>query len=728
MALLGTIRNKFGAVIMGLIFLGILSFLFMDISPSGNGLGGRSMTVGYVNGDKISNDLVQEYSQNFQNGQYLAEQIQEQVWNQIVREKLMDRKVMEAGFSVTADEMGDMFVSPDPSRLSSTIRNYFGDRQTGMVNTDDIKQRIEYYHNTTLLLKQATTPKQREEMLEQQKNWLSLEKSVKQERLQSKYFDAIGMGVYTPTWMVEMEHKTQEAAYTFDYVRIPYTNISDKIEVTDAEMNAYIAAHPRQYKREATANIEYVMFDVTPTAKDSAEYRQEMLANAKSFAEAKSITEDSAVVARLYGQFPANYYTKEELSEPQSIVDSVFASATGTVFGPYINNNKYVVLKKVESKGLPDSVRSRHILIQTNSKLAARATPILDSLKKVLLTTPGASFDSLAFQFSEDGSREKGGDLGWKAKDGSFVPEFEEYMFYTGKKDSLQLVYTRFGVHLLQITDYKFETNKSGVRIAKVEKDIIPSGGTSEDKQREVVEFITNNRKSADVKAAAKQKGLTVNPASGLQQGGYIIPGIGAPSGSSTAADIIRWAHNPETEIGVVTNRPYALENTELNYTEKFIVTVLVSRTPKGLATLDDPQVRSEVDRILRNQKKTEVVKAKLAKITSLDALAGEYSLIRETATNVKYSAANLGGAIGVEPKVLALAAATEAGKMSGAVGGKEGVYVLQVTSKIDAQPITNVKASRDQITGRIAQIVSERTIFEGLKEVADIQDDRSNY
>lgn len=726
MALLGTIRNKFGAVIMGLIFLGILSFLFMDISPSGNGLGGRSMTVGYVNGDKISNDLVQEYSQNFQGGQYLAEQIQEQVWNQIVREKLMDRKVMEAGFSVTADEMGDMFISPDPSRLSPTIRNYFGDRQTGMVNTDDIKQRIDFYHNTTLLLKQATTPKQREEMLEQQKNWLSLEKSVKQERLQSKYFDAINMGVYTPTWMVEMEHKTQEAAYNFDYVRIPYTNISDKIEVTDAEMNAYIAAHPRQYKREATANIEYVMFDVTPTAKDSAEYRQEMLDYAQDFAETKSITEDSAVVARLYGQFPANYYTKEELSEPQSIVDSVFASADKTVFGPYINNKKYVVLKKVESKGLPDSVRSRHILIRAEDPTAGqKAKSLLDSLKKVLLTTPGASFDSLAFKFSQDGSRDKGGDLGWKGKDGSFVPEFEEYMFYTGKKDSLQLVYTRFGVHLLQITDYKFETNKSGVRIAKVEKDIIPSGGTTEDKQREVVEFITNNRKGADVKAAAKQKGLTVNPASGLQVGGYDIPGIGT---NSTAADIIRWAHNPETEIGVVTNRPYALENAELNYTEKFIVTVLISRAPKGLATLDDPQVRSEVDRILRNQKKTEAVKAKLAKITSLDALAGEYSLIRETATNVKYNVANLGGAIGVEPKVIALAAATEPGKMSGAVGGKEGVYVLQVTSKVDAQPISNVKASRDQITGRISQVVSERTVFEGLKEVADIQDDRSNY
>lgn len=727
MALLGTIRNRFGAVIMGLIFIGILSFLFMDISPSGNGLGGGSLTVGYVNGDKISSELVQEYSQNFQGGQYLAEQIQEQVWNQIIREKIMDRKVMEAGFTVTPEEMGDMFLSPDPSRLSPTIRNYFADRQTGMVNTDDIKQRIDFYHNTTLLLKQATTQKQREEMLEQQRNWMSLEKSVKQERLQSKYFSAISMGVYTPTWMVEMEHKTQNASYNFDYVRIPYTNINDKIDVTDQEMNDYIAKHPRQYKREATASIEYLMFDVTPTAADSAQYRAEMQECANDLAAAKDITADSNVIARLYGQFPANYFTKDELSEPQSIVDSIMASATGTVFGPYLNNKKYVVLKKIATKSIPDSVKTRHILIRNESPSAGRAKIVLDSLKKVLLTTPGASFDSLAFKYSEDGSRTTGGDLGWKAKDGGFVPEFEEYMFYTGQKDSLQIVYTRFGAHLLQITGYKYETNKSGVRIAKVEKDIIPSGGTTEDKQREVVDFITNNRTADALKAAAKQKGLTVTPASGLQEGGYTIMGIGVGA-SSTAADIIRWAHNPETEIGMVTNRPYSLENTELNYTEKFIVTVLISRTPKGLATLDDPQVRSEVDRIIRNQKKTEAVKAKLAKLTSLDAIAGEYGVIRETANNVQYSVANLGGAIGVEPKVVALAAATTAGQMSSAVGGKEGVYVLQLTSKTDAPPMANVKASRDQITGRIAQIASEGILFESLKEVADIQDDRSKY
>ena len=54
----------------------------------------------------------------------------------------------------------------------------------------------------------------------------------------------------------------------------------------------------------------------------------------------------------------------------------------------------------------------------------------------------------------------------------------------------------------------------------------------------------------------------SVNTAAGLEEGGYNITGIGK---NSTSADIVRWAHNPETTVGEVTNRPYSIENEELN-------------------------------------------------------------------------------------------------------------------------------------------------------------------
>lgn len=723
MALLGTIRNRFGALMMGMIFLAIGAFLFMDISPGAGAPSSGATTVGYVNGDKVSNELVQEYSRNFQGGQFLTEQIQEEVWNQIVREKLVGQKVAEAGIDVTADEMGDMFLSPDINRLSPTVRTYFGDRERGgAVNTEELKRRIDLFHNTAALLQQATTPREKEEMLTQQKQWINLEKSIKQERLETKYFDAIQAGVYIPTWMVEMEHKTQQAAYNFDYVRIPYTSITDKIEVTDSEITAYIAAHPKEFKREETASLEYITFLVSPTAKDSADYQLEMQGYAEGLAKATTIKEDSLAIARYYGTFPAEFMTKEELSEPQDIIDSLFKANEGTVFGPYLNDGKYIVLKKVEEKKLPDSVRARHILIRAdNPQDGQQARLLLDSLKLVLETDKTASFDTLAANFSQDGSRDVGGDLGWKAKDGSFVPQFEEHMFYTGEKDSLKLLYTQFGVHLIQITGYQYKTNNVGIRIAKVERDIIPSTATTENKENEVIDFITNNRTTSEMRDAAKKMGLTINPVSSLEKGGYNIIGIGT---NSTAAEIISWAHNPETQVNNVTVRPFLIENEELNYTDRFVVTALTSKTPKGLATFEDSKVKGDVDRILRNQKKVELIKGKTKAGTSLDAIAGEYSIIKETATNVSYASANI-GTVGVEPKVVATAAKTEVGKISEVIGGKEGVYFIQVTSVVEAPAIANVKASRDQISNRIAQQLSLPTVFMHMKELSTIIDNR---
>lgn len=729
MALLGTIRNRFGWVMMGLIFVGIFAFLFMDISPGGNTPSGNTRTVGSVNGEKISGDLVRQYSADYQGGQYITEEINQYVWDRIIDEKLVGQRTSEAGMTVSPLEMGDMFVSADPRLLSSTVRQYFGDRQRGgAVNTQDLKQRIDAFHSPATLA-QITDAEQKEQYMKQRDAWFSLEKTVKQNRLREKYLTSLRKSIYTPNWMVEMEQKTQETAYDFDYVRIPYVNIKEDVQVSDQEIKDYIAAHPREYKREATANLSYVLFDVVPTAQDSAEYITEMTAIADDFRDNTTTLEDSTTVEINYGTFPEDYFKKDQLSEPLGMADSIFAAADGTVFGPYLYNGKYRVVKKIAEKVLADSVRSRHILIpvqaqgQQGQMERQNATVLLDSIKNVLLTDPTASFDSMAVAFSQDGSASLGGDLGWRAKDGGFVPQFENYMFFSGEEDSLQILYTQFGVHLIQITDMKFETNTVGVRIASVEKDIIPSVKTTEDVQRVVLEFITTNRTVEELKKAAKDNSMTVSTATGLENKGFDISGIGR---NSTSADLINWAHDAETGIGEVTNRPYAIENEILNCTDKFVAAALTARAPKGLASITDSKVKADVDRILRNEKKTAIVKQKLATLTSLDAIAGEYGLPKETATAMMYGSANLTAAT-FEPKVAGLAASTPVGQMSTVVGGKEGIYVLNMTSVTDPKPIDNLEATRTKLTSRTASVIAN-SVMEAVKDAAEIEDNRSQY
>ncbi|MGH1335061.1 MAG: peptidylprolyl isomerase [Aureispira sp.] len=725
MALLGTIRNRFGWLMMGVIFVGIASFLFMDISPGNSLPQAGGATVGYINGEKVTNDMVREYSEDYKGQGYLNEEVQKDVWDRIIGEKLLLQKTEEAGMMVSPVEMGDLFVSDRPELLSSIVVQRLGDPQTRQVNVQQVKQTMDFMKNTGEIIAQTKdNPSQRASALEQQQQWFALERAVKVKSLQDKYFIALEKGIYTPSWLAELDNTIEETSYNFDYVRVPYTNVTDAIEITDQAIQGYIQDNPKAYEREATASIEYVTFDVIPTAEDSSVYRQELLEVAEDMGKATNIKEDSLVIQRNYGTFAANYYTKDELSVPASLKDSLLNAPDGTVFGPYVEQKQFKILKKIESKQLPDSVQARHILIRATDPTAGQAArKTLDSLKAVLEEDPNASFDSLALQFSQDGSRTQGGDLGWKAKDGSFVPQFEEYMFYTGKEDAYDIIYTQFGVHLIQITGYKFENNKKGIRIATVSRDIIPSSKTTSDIKRTALEFIANNRTLEEMKASARENGLNPVPAIGLEEGSFTISGLGK---SSTAAEIIRWAHEGTTETNEVTNQAYVVEDEALNYTKQFVVAALTSRTKAGLASIEDPQVRGDVDRILRNEKKVELVQAKAGTAGSLDGLAGEYGVVKESALAVKYGSANV-GTVGAEPKVAAMAAGTALGTVSKAVGGREGVYVLEVLSKNDAPAITDAETARDKTSQRIARVVSAG-VYQSMKDGADIIDDRQQY
>jgi peptidyl-prolyl cis-trans isomerase D len=720
MALLGTIRNRFGWLMMAVIFIGIASFLFMDISP-GNSLPSANTTVGYINGEKVTNDMVRAYTEDYQGQGYLNEEIQKNVWDRIIGEKLLLQKTTEAGMMVTPEEMGDLFVSDRPELLSSLVVQRLGDPQTRQVNTQQVKQTMDFMKNTGQILSQTKdNPQQRAAALEQQQQWFALERAVKVKSLQDKYFIALERGIYTPSWLAELDNKIEETGYNFDYVRVPYTNVTDPIEITDQAIQDYIKAHPKEYEREATVSLEYITFDVTPTAADSAEYRQELLEIAEDMQKAEDMKDDSLVIQRNYGSFPANYYTEDELGVPFGMKDSLVNAPDGTVFGPYVEGQQFKVLKKIATKSIPDSVKSRHILLPAKTAEEAQtARRTLDSLKTLLEEDESVSFDSLAAKFGTDGTRLTGGDLGWSGK-GKMVPAFEQYLFYDGEKDAYKLVPTQFGLHLVQITGYKYETGKEGIRIATVSRDIIPSAKTTSEVKREALEFIANNRTLEEMKTAAREKGLNPVPAIGLEEGTFTISGLGK---NSTSAEIIRWAHDDVTEVNEVTNQAYVLEDVALNYTKQFVVAALTSRTKAGLASIEDPQVRGDVDRILRNEKKTELVQAKASTAGSLDALAGEYGVVKESALAVKFGSANV-GTVGAEPKVAAMAAATELGTVSKAVGGREGVYVLEVLSKNDAPPVSDAAAARKKTTERLARVISSG-VYTNMKDQADIIDDR---
>ena len=116
----------------------------------------------------------------------------------------------------------------------------------------------------------------------------------------------------------------------------------------------------------------------------------------------------------------------------------------------------YLVVKLTDKRPRVESVRASHILIRIAGNSPADtlkayndAMAIMDSIKS------GVAFDSLAMRNSADKySAVKGGDLGYFAR-GQMVREFDNAAFNLKVGEIAGPVRTRFGYHIIKLTDIK---------------------------------------------------------------------------------------------------------------------------------------------------------------------------------------------------------------------------------------------------------------------------------
>lgn len=88
---------------------------------------------------------------------------------------------------------------------------------------------------------------------------------------------------------------------------------------------------------------------------------------------------------------------------------------------------------------MAEKIRCAHILVEKMST----AQEVLDRINK------GESFAKLAEEYSMDGTRKRGGDLGYFGR-GVMVKEFEEAAFKLEKGQVSGLVRTQFGYHIIK--------------------------------------------------------------------------------------------------------------------------------------------------------------------------------------------------------------------------------------------------------------------------------------
>lgn len=700
MAVLSSIRSR-GKLIAICVGGALLAFVLGDFISSGATIFGASQTkMGDINGNTIDyvqfqqqvesrqSFMEQLYGRNALNGN-VNDEVRDYVWQQAVRENTILKNANEQGVIVTDAEIANLVQT---GYVTGTIRQMFSDPQTGvydpLVANNYIQQGRD---NKTIRF-----------------IWQNLENELRQSRQMEKYLGMVNAGMYVTTAEVEREFAQRTQISDIKYVSIPYSDIKDEeVNVSEDKIKAFYNENIKRYVSSSeTRDLSYVVFDVIPTDKDSAEALK--IANSiKPGLESATPAEiESFINSKSDIPYAPYHYSKGDLSNP-TVDDMMFSQEPGYVYGPYVEGEYYNLARLISREMRPDSVEVSHILLALNNpadSLTVKAKA--DSLLGVY--NSGVDFGALAAQFNEGGAPSDSGKVGWLTERSNIVPEFLNASFAT-EKGKTTIVRSAYGYHIIKVTDKTAPKQKVSVGIVAV--DIRPSDQTRQAAYAKASEFAGRNRTRQQFEQAVTEQKLPARVAPGITSNTSQIPGI------ENSREIIRDAFNEEKSKEV--SGVYEMG-------DRFIVAVITGIHPKGTQSL--ASVKNEVTRLATNDAKGDAILNKLGSVSSVDEAANKMGKEVKDATSVHLDMVQIPG-IGFEPKVIAAAAALQQGQVSAPIKGENGVYVLQNTSFTPAQAIQpiNVKTDRTMMESDLKNRASYQA-YQSIIDQANITDQRVKF
>lgn len=703
MAILGQIRSR-PWLLMGVIALALLAFLVNPESID-KVFGKNPDVLGKVNGEKITRE---EFNDQLFVLQQQADQqgqpktgLEEQAWQLLVQSKLIKQQFEKMGFEMTEDYFWNQL---QYDQMFAQQKQFFDEK--GNFKTQELKKQIEEM--------KAASP-------EGYNQWLKTRKSIEYRLMARQVFANISIGITTGKKEAEELMKQRDQLADIDFVKIDYAAYLQKnnIKVTTEDLANYIKQHPVMFKAEASRNIGVVYFPSQPSAADDAAAQKEINKLFSGGTDASGGTEnfqntknDSMfVMANSDMPFNAQYMSPGQL--PQTIQTQVPTAAVGQVFGPYKEQNFYVVSKLLDKK-TSDSTLSRHILIAfkgspagegvTRSKEAAKK--LADSIGAAVKANP-AKFTEFLKLSNDPSSAAQGGSLGWTTPETPFVPEFLTYLA-NNPKGATGVVETQFGYHIINIEDKK--AGAMSYKVANLVKAVKPSDATeaeTDKKARRFIQQVQGKSFNDFVNIAKKGNYQFSNPKQAKRFDGQ-IQGLG----TEKDGEILAWAFDKKREKGDT-------EFFTVEGTGDKIVVYLNGKQEKGSA--DPESVRDQIEIVVKNKLAAKQITEKIGKAGSLDQIAKQFATTKQSA-QVNLLNPSVAGAM--EPKVAGAAFGVQKGKLSNPVEGGTGVYVLiKKNETINKQP-GDLKQFTESVTQRNGGMFGQAWL-KSLQDNSDIDDYR---
>ena len=684
MAVLEKIRVKFGILITVLVALALLSFI-LDPTTLRSAFDRFSSDnkVGTMNGKSVSykefyeelntyTEIAMMMGQNPSSEEQQA-QLRDAAWQSIFDNEVFIPKAEAAGLSVGEEEMLDLtqgnnispvllqqglFLDRDGNFSRETLVDF-----VQSIDSDDSGNSAAY--------------------------WSFLEEGVFRNQLYAKYASLLEksdvLSDLEKSRLVADGNVTADVDFVFE----PVSFVTDStVKVSSEEIRRYFNDHKEQFKQPANRDIEYVMWEVVPSAQDYADTKAEFDALYEDFAKADNLK--AFVTLNSDSKWNPYYFTEDQLSVTPEFQQTAFHAPVGTVSPVVTEDKAYAAMRVADVRMMADSAHV-YYKVYPYSQEAEADVFVNDQLRKTDIS-----------QFTE---------MGWITQDFILANGLNEL---DAAFDSPQKVFKVKNVNNQAILAvYVPERTKAlkKVQVATLMKNVLPSDETYRDFQMKAVEFADAcDGKYENFQKLSQEQNLPVIPINNMLQTNRRI------GPADNAREVVSWVFDKKTKAGQVSD----LKIVDNKY---YFVTAVTKVRKEGYADIQD--VASDISSLLQARKtvavKLDEVKEKIAGLTTLEQVAETLGTTVSHYPGISFGSTQYNQN---DPALVGAVAAAPEGTIQ-TVGGNVGVYVFEVSNRTAG----NFFSENDAATQLARKASWHNSILQSvIANEADIKDNRARF
>ena len=700
MAALQKIRSKSG-LLVGVIAVGLLAFVFPwdQVGTFVNKMNDKAFVIDgntVTTGEYSTRVTEWEEFQKAMSGQnsldeFASSQVRELVYQQMVKEYILDQEAEKLGLAVTNEELNDMVYGPTIAPILYQIP-MFSNPQTRQFDKSYLLQFLSDINQDINSIPDEYKP----EILARRKVWAFIQNMMKYQRLEEKYSSLVAGSILASATEVKASQEDAKNSANIAYVIQRYSSLPDStVQVSDSEIKTLYDKRKNNYKLDTELRkISYFIKDVTPSDEDYAAIESEMNAVYERFVMSDN---PAAVVSEAGSQFVDAFMAVSSL--PADAKNFVESANVGDIHGPVREGQSFIMYKLVDKANAADSIKLQMIPIPQGMDLSTSAH-VADSLLAVI--KGGKDFAVVADEVMPGSN---GGELGWVNEMMLAGAGIAKECFAASKGEVLKLAING-QTQLIRIEDKTNPVPK--VKLAVVEMPVIVSDKTQNSIDNELNLFVAESGNSENFEEAARTKGYSII------SNAVISPSEISLGQATGTRQVIPWAFN--NKVGTVN---------KFEASDKRIVAIVKSEIKGGYMPVSEVAAMLKAELI--NDKKAEriITDLKAKNLTSLDAYAQAVDGKVDSVNFVTFQTNSISG-LGYEPVMNVYSKLGQVNKLEAPLKGKNGVYALSVLSKTEDTTEFNIEQTKQMLQQTNSYQIRSQA-YTALRGKLKVEDNRMN-